>query len=403
MHESILSQRYIIKAIPMEDRRPIEQSSIMKPHPLSYMELPFDPEYSLYNNRMTPERLNNVTDDEQYWAVRQKVILRNTGEFPVEISGPDAEKFVNRVFARDVSRVKVGRCAYNFALYHHGGMITDGVMLRLAEDRFWMTQADGELYNWYMAHAHEFDVTISDPNVWVTQVQGPRSMDVLRDVIDDDFPDPWRYFDIATVTIAGEEVIVTRTGFTNELGWEFYLRPDNDAERVGNRIWDVGQKYGMILTGTPAFRARRIEAGLMGQTEFDSTTTPFDAGLGRFVQMDRPDFIGKAALEKVDRRSRTFGMRVRQGIAERGRTITIGGDIVGRVCSSAWSPYQECGVALVRMDDPDMGPGTEVIVTGTDGTTYSAQICSLPMYDAEGAIVRGITNEPPVGPEPWEG
>ena len=123
------------------------------------MELPFDPEYSLYNNRMTPERLNNVTDDEQYWAVRQKVILRNTGEFPVEISGPDAEKFVNRVFARDVSRVKVGRCAYNFVLYHHGGMITDGVMLRLAEDRFWMAQADGELTKWYMAHAHEFDVT----------------------------------------------------------------------------------------------------------------------------------------------------------------------------------------------------------------------------------------------------
>ena len=352
---------------------------------------------------MTPERLNHVTDDEQYWAVRQKVILRNTGEFPVEISGPDAKTFVNKVFARDVSRVKVGRCSYNFALYHHGGMITDGVMLRMAENRFLMAQADGELYNWYMAHAHEFDVTISDPNVWVSQVQGPSSMEVLRDVIDGEFPDPWRYFEIATVRIAGEEVIVTRTGFTNELGWEFYLRPDNDAERVGNRIWDVGQKYGMILTGTPVFRARRIEAGLMGQTEFDSTTTPFDAGLGRFVQMDRPDFIGKAALEKVDKRSRTFGMRVRQGIAERGRTITIGGDIVGRVCSSTWSPYQECGVALVRMDDPDMGPGTEVEVTGTDGTTYSAQICSLPMYDAEGAIVRGITNEPPVGPEPWEG
>lgn len=403
MHENILSKRYTIKAVPTVDRRPIELSSTMKPHPLSYMELPFDPEYSLYCNRMTPERLNHVTDDEQYWAVRQKVILRNTGEFPVEISGPDAKTFVNKVFARDVSRVKVGRCSYNFALYHHGGMITDGVMLRMAEDRFWMAQADGELYNWYMAHAHEFDVTISDPNVWVSQVQGPSSMEVLRDVIDGEFPDPWRYFEIATVRIAGEEVIVTRTGFTNELGWEFYLLPDNDAERVGNRIWDVGQKYGMILTGTPVFRARRIEAGLMGQTEFDSTTTPFDAGLGRFVQMDRSDFIGKAALEKVDKRSRTFGMRVRQGIAERGRTITIGGDIVGRVCSSTWSPYQECGVALVRMDDPDMGPGTEVEVTGTDGTTYSAQICSLPMYDAEGAIVRGITNEPPVGPEPWEG
>ncbi len=391
MHETILNKRYTIKAIPIEDRRPIELSANMKPHPLSFMELPFDPEYSLYNNRMTPERLNNVTDDEQYWAIRQKVIFRNTGELPIEMSGPDAEKFANRVFARDVSRVKVGRCCYNFVLYQHGGMITDGVMLRLAEDKFWMAQADGELIKWYMAHAHNFNVKVTDPNVWVTQVQGPRSMDVLRDVIDGNFPDPWRYFDIATVSIAGEEVIITRTGFSNELGWEFYLRPENDAHKIGNHIWEIGLKYGMILTGTPVFRARRIEAGLMGTTEFDSTTTPFDAGLGHFVQMDKHDFIGKEALEKADKRSRTFGMRVLGGIAERGRTISFGDSLVGIVCSSTWSPYQECGVALVRMDDPEMGPSTEVKVLGTDGKTYSAKLCSLPMYDPEGAIVRERT------------
>ena len=403
MHETILNKRYTIKAIPIEDRRPIELSENMKPHPLSFMELPFDPEYSLYNNRMTPERLNNVTDDEQYWAIRQKVIFRNTGELPIEISGPDAEKFANRVFARDVSRVKVGRCSYNFVLYHHGGMITDGVMLRLAEDKFWMAQADGELIKWYMAHAHNFDVKVTDPNVWVTQVQGPRSMDVLRDVIDGNFPDPWRYFDIATVSIAGEEVIITRTGFSNELGWEFYLRPENDAHKIGNHIWEIGLKYGMILTGTPVFRARRIEAGLMGTTEFDSTTTPFDAGLGHFVQMDKHDFIGREALEKADKRSRTFGMRVLGGIAERGRTISFGDNLVGLVCSSTWSPYQECGVALVRMDDPEMGPSTEVKVLGTDGKTYSAKLCSLPMYDPEGAIVRGKNIIIPKGPEPWTG
>ena len=403
MHETILNKRYTIKAIPIEDRRPIELSANMKPHPLSFMELPFDPEYSLYNNRMTPERLNNVTDDEQYWAIRQKVIFRNTGELPIEISGPDAEKFANRVFARDVSRVKAGRCSYNFVLYHHGGMITDGVMLRLAEDKFWMAQADGELIKWYMANAHGFDVTVSDPNVWVTQVQGPRSMDVLRDVIDGDFPDPWRYFDIAIVSIASEEVIITRTGFSNELGWEFYLRPENNAQKIGNHIWEIGLKYGMILTGTPVFRARRIEAGLMGTTEFDSTTTPFDAGLGHFVQMDKKNFIGREALEKADKRSRTFGMRVLGGIAERGRTISIGDDLIGTVCSSTWSPYQECGVALVRMDDPEMGPSTEVKVTGTDGKTYSAKLCSLPMYDSEGAIARGKNITIPNGPQPWKG
>lgn len=401
MHNSILDRRYTIKALPLEGRRPSELSSIMKPHPLSYMELPFDPEYSLYNNRMTPERLNNVTDDEQYWAVRQKVIFRNTGEFPVEISGPDAEAYINHVFARGVSAVKVGRCIYNFVLYHHGGMITDGVMLRLARDRFWMAQADGELTKWYRAHSHAFDVTISDPNVWVSQIQGPKSMDVLRDSIDAEFPESWRYFDMATVRIAGEEVIITRTGFSNELGWEFYLRPENNAEAVGNRIWQAGQAHGMILTGTPVFRARRIEAGLMSQAEFDETTTPYDAGLGHFVKIDDRDFIGKAALETADKRNRTLGMRVRGGIAERGRTMSIDGKIVGQVCSSSWSPFQECGVALVRVDDPAIGPGTEVRVLGNDQKTYEAVLCGLPMYDAAGDIVRGRVTDPPSGPDPW--
>ena len=403
MHSNILDKRFAIKAIPIGDRRPIEQSSIMKPHPLSYMELPFDPEYSIYNNRLTPERLKNVTDDDQYWAVRQKVILRNTGELPIEISGPEAEKFANHLFVRDVSKIKVGRSYYNFALYHHGGMITDGIMLRLAEDKFWMVQADGELIKWYMAHAYNLNVNISDPNVWVSQVQGPRSMDVLRDAIDGNYPDPWRYFDVARVFISGEEVIITRTGFSNELGWEFYLRPENNAENIGSRIWEAGQKNGMILTGTPVFRARRIEAGLMSQAEFDNTTTPFDVGLGHFVQMEKPDFIGKIGLQKADKRSRTFGMRVRGGVAERGRNVVFDNKVIGQVCSSTWSPYQECGVAIVRMDKSETGIGTEVQVTGTDGKTYSAQLCALPMYDVDGAIVRGKHKVIPNWPDPWKG
>ena len=404
MHESIALSRFTVKVLPNDGARPRELSANMKPHPLSYMELPFDPEYSLYNSRMTPEHLSHVSDDEQYWAVRQKVIFRNTGEFPVQIAGRDAEVFANRVFARDVSRMKVGRCAYNFALYHHGGMITDGVILRLAEEKFWMAQADGELMKWYMAHVADLDVAICDPGVWVTQIQGPRSMDVLRDATDGDFPSPWRYFDIAEVSIAGEQVLITRTGFSNELGWEFYLRPGNNAEAIGERIWEAGQKYGIILTGVPVFRARRIEAGLMSQAEFDETTTPFDVGLGHFLHADKvADFVGRSSLEETDKRSRTFGMRVRDGIAQLGRNITINSKTVGKVCSSAWSPYQQCGVALVRMDDPAIGPGTEILVKCNDGKVRLAQLCALPMYDAEREIVRGRDTRIPKGPAPWRG
>ena len=99
MHQEILKNRYTIKAFENRGKRPVELSHPlnMKPHPLSYMELPYDPEYFLYNSRMSPESLNNISPDEQYWAVRQNVIFRNTGEFPVEISGPDAEKFANYI------------------------------------------------------------------------------------------------------------------------------------------------------------------------------------------------------------------------------------------------------------------------------------------------------------------
>jgi len=403
MHDNILKSRYAIKALPAKGERPHHLASGMKVHPLSYMELPFDPEYQLYNNRMTPERLNHVTDDEQYWAVRQKVILRNTGEFPVQISGPDAEKFADRVFARDVSGVKVGRCSYNFALYHNGCMINDGVLLRLAEDTFWMAQADGELTKWYMAHIGDLDVTISDPNVWVSQVQGPRAMDLLNDVIDGDFPNPWRYFDIAEVRIAGESVIITRTGFSNELGWEFYLRPENNAEAIGNRIWELGQKYQMMLTGTPVFRARRIEAGLLSHTDFGEMTTPFEAGLGHFINMDKANFVGRAALEKSNKQSRTYGMRVQASIPDRGRSLTIGGKTIGTVTSSSWSPFQQCGVAIVRLDDTEIAADSDLEVTCIDGQVHSAQLCSLPMYDQQGDIVRGKNTVIPEGPEPWKG
>ena len=125
--------RFVAKALPNQGARPRELARTMPAHPLSYMELPYDPEYTLYNLRLTPEKLDTATDDEMYWAVRTNVIFRHTGELPIEISGPDAETLLNKVFTRSVSKVKPGRCSYQFACYHDGGMITDGVLLRLSQ------------------------------------------------------------------------------------------------------------------------------------------------------------------------------------------------------------------------------------------------------------------------------
>ena len=331
--------------------------------------------------------------------LNQLAFHANTGTLLIEISDPDAESLLNKAFTRNVSKVKPGRCSYQFACYHDGGMINDGVLLRLAEDRFWMAQADGDLFNWYKAHAKDLDVKVHDPNVWVSQIQGPRSLEVLEAVLDGPMPDPFRYFDCTEVRIAGQPCVISRSGFSNELGWEVYLLPETDIPAIGDRIMEVGEGFGMMLTGIPVFRARRIEAGLLNAgSDFGADTTPFAAGLGAFVEFDDRNFIGREALERADHACRTWGMRVTGGIAMLGRTITIDGKVAGQVCSSGYSPYQGCGVCIVRMDNASHGPGTKVTVEGTEGAHLDAKLCSLPMYDRDRLIPRGKLVDIPAKP-----
>ena len=307
MHDSLKKVRFSIKPSMIEKGRSLELARTLPVHPLTYQELPFDPEYSQYAGRLTTEKLSNATPDEMYWKTRQDLILRHTGEYPYEVAGPDALKLLQKIFPRDISKVNVGRCSYQFACYHDGGMITDGLLLRIEENKFWFAQADGDLFSWYKANAHRLNVNITDPDVWVSQVQGPKSMELLDHLIDEGIAKTWKYFDWTTVTIKGEKLIISRTGFTNELGWELYLRPENNAELIGDLILEEGKKMGMILTATPSFRGRRIEAGLLsaGQ-DFDKNTNPFSVGLGKFVYLEKENFIGKESLVAADKNCKTW-------------------------------------------------------------------------------------------------
>jgi len=404
VHKSLKNIRFSIKPQKQEDNRPTELARTMSVHPLTYQELPFDPEYSNYAGRLTTEKLTNATPDEQYWKTRKELILRHTGEHPYEISGPDALTLLQKIFPRDISKVKKGRCSYQFACYHDGGMITDGLLLRIEEDKFWFAQADGEMFTWYKANAQNLDVKISEPNVWVSQIQGPLSMELLDHLVKEKISSRWKYFDWEEVTIANEKVIISRTGFTNELGWEIYFRPENNTEAIGDLILEEGKKMGMIITATPSFRGRRIEAGLLsaGQ-DFTKDTTPFSVGLGRFVDLDKKDFIGKSALINSDKKCKTWGIRVVDGVAKKGNTISLNNTIIGKVTSSTWSPYQVCGVGIVHMKDSDYRPGLVVDVDCVDGKSHKAQLCELPMYDPKGEIVRGLKKDIPEKPKPWSG
>ena len=404
MNKTLNNLRFTVKPSISEGERALELARTIGVHPLTYQELPFDPEYSIYAGRLTPEKLSNATAEEMYWKVRRELIFRHTGEHPYEISGPDALKLLQKIFPRDISKVKKGRCSYQFACYHDGGMITDGILLRIDDDTYWFAQADGDMFSWYKAQAEGLNVKIVDPNVWVSQIQGPRSMELLDILTKTNISSNWKYFDCKEVNILGEKIIISRSGFSNELGWEIYFRQENDIEKLGDLILKEGSKMGMIITATPVFRCRRIEAGLLsaGQ-DFTNKTDPFSVGLGKFVDLEKDNFIGKAALKNSNKKCRTWGLRVDKGTAMKGKNLKINGKIVGEITSSTWSPYQVCGVGIVRMQNNNMGPGTVVDVNCTNGKIQKGELCELPMYDPNGDIVRGKNKEIPNKPNPWSG
>tara|TARA_Y100000991_G_scaffold15836_1_gene10627 strand:+ start:80 stop:1303 length:1224 start_codon:yes stop_codon:yes gene_type:complete len=404
MNNALNKFRFTVKPSISDGERALELARTVGVHPLTYQELPFDPEYSIYAGRLTPEKLSNATPEEMYWKVRQELIFRHTGEHPYEISGPDALKLLQKIFPRDISKVKKGRCSYQFACYHDGGMITDGLLLRINDNQFWFAQADGDMFSWYKAHAEGLNVKIVEPNVWVSQIQGPRSMELLDLLTKTNISSNWKYFDWKEINISEEKVIISRSGFSNELGWEIYFRPENNIQKLGDLILEEGSKMGMIITATPVFRCRRIEAGLLsaGQ-DFTNKTDPYSVGLGRFIDIDKESFIGKEALQKSDKECRTWGIRVEKGTAIKGKNLKINGKIVGEVTSSTWSPYQVCGVGIVHMQDGNLGPGTVLEVNCTNGEIQKGELCELPMYDPKGEIVRGKNKDIPKEPNPWVG
>ena len=404
MNKILNKYRFTVKPSISEGESALELARTIGLHPLTYQELPFDPEYSIYAGRLTPEKLSNATADEMYWKIRQELIFRHTGEHPYEISGPDSLKLLQKIFPRDISKIKIGRCSYQFACYHDGGMITDGILLRIDQNKYWFAQAEGDMFSWYKAQAEGLNVKIDEPNVWISQVQGPRSMELLDLLTKTNTSSNWKYFDWKEVNISGEKTIISRSGFSNELGWEIYFRPENDIEKLGDLILEEGSKMGMIITATPVFRCRRIEAGLLsaGQ-DFTNKTNPYSVGLGRFVDIDKENFIGKEALQKANKKCLTWGIRVDGGTAIRGKSLKINSKVVGEVTSSTWSPYQVCGVGIVHMQDSNYGPGTLLDVDCTNGKIHKGELCKLPMYDAKGEIVKGINKDIPKEPSPWTG
>ncbi|MEO1139200.1 MAG: aminomethyltransferase family protein [Pseudomonadota bacterium] len=359
-------------------------------HPYHEIERPLDPHYCVYNRRLMAVCFDALDTNEMYWQLRTKAAVLHTGEWPIEFRGPDAETLLNLLFTKDVSKVRPGRCGYGLACFDDGGLITDGVFLRLDEDRFWYAQADGDFVNWARAHAKGMNVEISDPGVYVSQVQGPTSLDVLADAAAGGLPEAFGYFGIARVNLGGQDVVITRTGYTNELGWEYYTEPHHDAQALWTHLETAGKKHGMSIFGLDSMNIRRIEAGIMNAgSDFDSTTNPYEVGFARFVDMDKDDFLGKAALETASKARRSYGIVCPAAEPKVNGRVRLQGAHAGKVTCGAHSPFLGHGIGMVLLDKGDVQVGAAVEIEDRGGRFHPATLVDLPLYDKACEIPRG--------------
>lgn len=346
-----------------------------------------DAVFGVYGGRLYPLSLG---DDpvEAYWRLRRQAVLFDVPERPLQVEGPDAERLLDRVLTRDMRSLAVGRARYAIACNARGGILMDGVVIRFAADRFWYVLADGDFVGWLEAHAEGLDVSVGDPGSWVLQIQGPTSLAVLEDACDGGAPDPFGYFAVAECRIAGQPVVVSRTGWSGELGFEVYTLPGTETDVLWERMLAAGRPHGLGVRSLEALGIRRIEAGILDNgTDMDRTMTPFEAGLGRLVDLDKDAaFVGREALSTADRRPLMFGI-VSTSAPVPGAAIHRGGALVGRVTAGAWSPHLEHGIGYARMLRPDAWAGVEVRVEGGEGPSTLRE---LPFYDAERLLPRGL-------------
>nr|ADI16320.1 glycine cleavage system t protein (aminomethyltransferase) [uncultured bacterium HF0070_11A08] len=329
---------------------------------------------------------------EKYWLLRRKALIFDVPEKPIEISGRDAVPFLEKVLSRRISTMEEGRGYYALACTPSGGIFMDGVVFKLGTNRFWYVQADGPFETWLMALSVGFDVEIKDPKSRVLQIQGPASIAIMNAASGGAIDETMRYFRSGYFDLGGQSLYVSRTGFTNELGFEIYC----DGEKTNHlALWDhlmaSGEPHGMEFSSTRALTIRRIEGGILGNTtDMDASMTPFEAGLGAFVDLEKDDFIGRDALIDADRRSLLFGLTCSEATPSSGSEILDGQVVVGHITAGVPSPTLGLGIGYARFAEPGEWVCRAMALRLPDGSTHACDIVDLPFFDKEHKIVRGL-------------
>ena len=361
-----------------------------------------------YNGYWLPNTFTNLGAIDEYWAVREKVAVMDLSPLrKYEVTGPDAEALLQVCVTRNMKKLSVGQVTYTAMCYEHGGMIDDGTIYRLGDNNFRWIGGNDTSGLWLREQAEKRGL-----NAWVRAstdqlhniaVQGRRSRALLAEIFWTPPMQPtieelgWFRLTIARIgDFDGTSVVISRTGYSGELGYEIFCHP-KDAGEVFDKVWAAGQKYGLKPLGLAALDLMRIEAGLIfAGSEFDDSTDPWEAGIGFAVPLKskEDDFIGRAALEerKAHPHRKLVGLEIIGGVVPSpGNCIRMGKAQVGEVTSAMKSPFLGKVIALGRVATAHADIGTEIEIGQLDGLQkkLAARIVPFPHFDPTKERVKG--------------
>ena len=348
--------------------------------------------FSVYNHMYIPRDFGSP--EQNFWNLVNDAILCDVAvERQVEITGPDAYQFIQLLTPRDLSKLAIGQCKYVLIVNEQGGILNDPVLLRLGENHFWLSLSDSDILLWAQGVAVNagFNVSIQEPDVSPLQLQGPKSGMIMEKLFGESIKD-LKYYWLQELELEEIPLVVSRTGWSSELGYELYLRDSLKGDQLWELIMEAGKEFGLQPGHTSSIR--RIEGGMLSyHADADIHTNPFEIGLDRLVALDSDiNFIGKKALQKIHEEG---VKRIQVGLEISGEAFqgpnTIfwplqkDGKTVGKVTSAVYSPRLKKNIALAMVDVKvsELGKSLDILI---DKDIRQSVVVEKPFFDPKKSL-----------------
>ena len=351
-------------------------------------------DFSVYNHMYIPRDFGDP--EQNFWNLINDAILCDVAvERQVQIKGPDASKFVQMMTPRDLSTMEVGQCKYVILTNQYGGILNDPILLRVEENVYWFSLADSDVLFWAQGLAANlnYDVEISEPDVSPLQLQGPKSRDIMVEVFGDQVLD-LKYYWFKKFNFKGMDLVISRTGWSSELGYEIFITNSSHGNDLYNTIMDIGFPMGLKPGHTSTIR--RIEGGMLSyHADMTINTNPLELGMQKFIELDKDfNFIGKDALIDLNNKGlsrKQVGIIINdkpmKGPNTRFWDVIKNDVVIGKVTSAVYSPRLKLniGIAMVKIEFSGIG---EELKINNGNKILDSKIVEKPFYDPNKNITK---------------